>query len=302
MRILHVTDASAAGVLASVTALANAQAAMPEVETVRFCYTPRPESPPHPSIAQNLGGDVEVVRWERSSRRALLGLVRGLRREYRRGDWDLVHLHSSRAGFIGRILAALTDHHAGIVYSPHGFAFNRKDFNPLLVRAFLAMERLALHGGRRIVVVSESEAGVAHTQLRGSQSAVLPNSVDLKVFTSPEVDTESSLQKPIKVVHLGRIMDQKRPRVFADIAARAHKSFPGRFDFTWIGDGDRELLASEDASVKITGWLSADDIRGQLSQSDILLFTSAGEGLPISLLEAQAMRLATIGENVAHRS
>lgn len=302
MRILHVTDAAAAGVLASVTMLARAQAADPNVGEVRVGYTPRPDSPSHTSIAGAIGDGVDVCRWSLTPRTALPGLVRGLLRELARDEVDIIHLHSSRAGFLGRLIATVLKPRAHIVYSPHGFAFNRTDFKALGTSVFLGMERWALHGGRDLILVSDSEAAVATSKLKRARTAVLRNVVDTAVFASPPEDL-GILPDVLKIVHVGRITGQKEPAVFTQIAAKVNRAHPGRFNFTWIGDGDRRLLqldapGNADAAVDITGWVASDEIRLHLTRASAMLFTSVGEGMPISLLEAASMGIPTVGSDV----
>ncbi|AZL10754.1 MAG: glycosyltransferase [Brevibacterium sp.] len=295
MKILHITDAAAGGVLSSISALARSQAADPRYEKVALRYTPRSDSPGHEAIAEIMGPGVELERWSATPRFAVAGLARGLLAELRR-DWDVIHLHSSRAGFLARVFATVLPTRALLVYSPHGFAFNQIEFSPRAARMFLTMERLALRGGRDLVLVSGSEAAVAKQKLPGSRTAVLPNAVDDVAF-APADRQPSSHDGPLEVVHVGRILTQKRPEHFARIAAKAAQEHPGRFSFTWIGDGDRSLLA-DCQDITITGWLTSDGIRRHLSRASILLFTSAAEGMPISLLEAASMGVPTVGADV----
>lgn len=304
MKILHITDASAAGVLAAITNLARAQAEHADVAAVRFCYTPRPESLSHEEIVSAMGPKVEVNRWSTRSRTAVPSLIRGLLMEMRRGEFDLVHLHSSRAGFLGRVIARALHSSAHIVYSPHGFAFDRSDFSVLAAAVFLNLERLALHDNRSLVLVSEGEAAVARTKLPLSQTAVLPNVVDTASFVRAKSGTEGNAaegeDEVLRVLHIGRIMTQKRPEMFAAVAAQAHQVYPGRFEFVWIGDGDRALLhdGSDTSLIEVTGWVAPDELRTHLSRASLMLFTSSGEGMPISLLEASSMEVPTVGSDV----
>lgn len=316
MKILHVTDAAAGGVLSSVTTLARSQAADPRFEHVAVRYTPRTDSPAHEDIRRAMGPGVDVSHWSQRPRGALRGLAWGLLREIR-GDWDVIHLHSSRAGFLGRAFAIVLPTRAHRAYSPHGFAFNQIEFSDTAMRLFRVLERLALHGGRDLVLVSPGESQVAARQLPGARTAVLPNAVDtLSILPTagratgadelrdgaagPSADVDgprTSADRPIEVVHIGRITTQKRPELFAQIAARAQTRHPGEFAFTWIGDGDRSRLGPC-PTITITGWLSPERIRDRLSHASLLLFTSAGEGMSMSLLEAASMGIPAIGSNV----
>lgn len=302
MKILHVTDAAAGGVLSAVTALARSQAADPRFECVALRYTPRTDSPSHEEIRAALGPAVDVAHWSTRPRGSLRGLALGLLRAMR-GDWDVIHLHSSRAGFLGRAIAFVLPTRAHRVYSPHGFSFNQIEFSPAAKRLFRVLERLALLGGRDLVLVSPGESQVAAEHLPQARTAVLPNAIDTTSFlptAGPAAETDgpsADVDAPIEVVHIGRITTQKRPELFAQIAAQVEAQHPGEFDFTWIGDGDRSLLESC-PTITITGWLSPEHIRDRLSHASLLLFTSAGEGMPISLLEAASMGVPAVGSDV----
>lgn len=306
MKILHITDAAAGGVLSSVTTLSRAQSADSRYDEVKVCYTPRADSPRHEEIANGMGQGVLVDRWSLTSKSALAGLTRGLIRELRNDRWDIIHLHSSRAGFLARSLAILFRPHAHLVYSPHCFSFNQSEFSHRQQWLFLTLERLALRGGRDLVLVSDTEAECAAQQLPGARAVVLANAVDTSTFVpAPEPSTH-----PLEVVHLGRVAAQKNPGQFAQIASLARQEYPGRFTFTWIGDGDRQLLDAEADAVDdhshsvatpevfVTGWITQAEIREQLSHASILLFTSVAEGMPISMLEAGSMAIPTVGADV----
>lgn len=311
MKILHITDAAAGGVLTSVTALVRSQAHDSRFSEVSLCYTPRPDSPPHEEIVAGVSSAVRVQRWAPSPRLALVPLLAGVMRELRHQDWDVIHLHSSRAGFAARMSAILLRSRAHLVYSPHGFSFNQAYFSRFLARTFLALERLALRGGRDLVLVSDTEAQVAAEKLPQARTAVLANAIDTSAFSpagQPSGQGQERFERPLEVVHLGRIAKQKRPDHFARIAADVHRELPGRFSFTWIGDGDRSLLDVRDsgahalegtgASVSVTGWVSPTAIRGHLSRASIVLFTSSMEGMPMAVLEAGSMAIPTVGSDV----
>jgi glycosyltransferase involved in cell wall biosynthesis len=95
------------------------------------------------------------------------------------------------------------------------------------------------------------------------------------------------------VVGVGRLVPQKRPFVFLEMAQKLHERNP-EARFVWVGDGE---LAAEwkaavarnglSGAVSCTGWKS--DVRPYLAAADLLLHTAEFEGLPFALIEAMSM-------------
>ncbi|MDP6350066.1 MAG: glycosyltransferase, partial [Chloroflexota bacterium] len=85
-----------------------------------------------------------------------------LARVVRRGRFDVIHAHSSKAGFVGR-QAALFDRRAWVVYSPHGFYFLNFN-NPLKVAIFKWVERLAGRSTDILIALSKGEHAEALRQ------------------------------------------------------------------------------------------------------------------------------------------
>lgn len=307
--ILHITDASSSGVLASVTTLARAQSATPGL-AVTLAYVARRDSPPPEQIRRMAGPDVTVETWARRPRLAVPALLLRTAAALAATRPLLVHLHSSRTGMVGRLVALLTGQRARTVYSPHCFAFDRSDTSAPRRRTLIALERLGGLMGPRLLLVSETEEALARRVLPGVRTAVLRNRVDAAALAararpSPGPGPETSADVFL-VVHVGRIAAQKRPAEFAAVARRwraAHADQPDRAahadhaaaTFRWLGDGERALL---DPSVEISGWLDREDLLAALGRADVLLFTTAGEGLPIAVLEAQALGVPVVAHDV----
>lgn len=309
MRILHVTDASSAGVLTAVTTLARAQSRHPAFAQVVLGYVPRPDSPPPAGIAELTGDAVEVRRWHRGGRTAMAGLTRRLFSALGAAEFDVVHLHSSRSGFLGRGVAALRGQRERTVYSPHCFAFDRTDFGAAPRAVYRVLERLGAGAANRLVLVSESEAQVARTALPGVRTAVLRNSVDVAALERTARE-QAALQNPghatggpgtgggpreLLVVHVGRIQGQKRPEQFAAVAAAVRAALDVPVRFRWLGDGDRSRLSPD---IEVSGWMPHAALVGELARADAMLFTSAGEGMPMSVIEAQTLGVPVIASDV----
>lgn len=297
IRVLHVTDASSSGVLTAVTTLARQQSEDSRFVRVVLAYTLRPDTPPDEDIRALVGGRVEVERWSDSlSAARLIDLMRTLFTRLRTESFDVVHLHSSRSGLLGRWVALFTPQRIRTVYSPHAFAFAYNHWSASRRRLLWALEFAGVIAGRRFVLNSESEQDVARRAFpRGlARTAVLVNAVDVAhlrtIARSPDPD------RPW-FAHVGRIAPAKAPDIFAEVARVVSGREPG-VRGCWLGDGDRSLLGTGEQAIEVSGWLPPHELHQRLSTASALLFTSHGEGMPMAVLEAQAMGIPVVASRV----
>ncbi len=198
------------------------------------------------------------------------------------GRADAVHVHSAKAGFLGRLAAALRGRTRRCAYTPHAWSFWA--VGGAEAKLYLRLERLAAHWCRAIVAVSadERDAGLAAGVGRREQYRVIPNGVDVARF--------GAAREPIpgRVLFLGRLAPQKRP----DLALRALVRVPGA-ELEVANDGpDRarlEQLATELGVAERVRFLGyRDDVPALLARASCLLVTSDYEGASLVVPEAMA--------------
>ena len=198
-------------------------------------------------------------------------------------DPDIVHLHSSKAGFLGRF--ATNCRKRKVLYNPHGFSFLMKNSSKIKRTIYWLIEKVAAFRKCTIIGCSNGEYEEA---LKLTKNAIcINNGIDIDKLKE---DTKSIKLKEnvdfnaLKICTVGRIGYQKNPMLFNEIA----KTFPD-IQFTWIGDGElKNELTSE--NIKITGWKKREEVLKILNENDVFILTSLWEGLPISLLEAMYMK------------
>lgn len=202
---------------------------------------------------------------------------------------DVVHLHSSKAGAVGRFAALGLG--TRLIYQPHGLASLRRDVSPSRRAIFASIEAgLALLGGT-VVACSEGEHAEIRKLVRPEQAALVHNGIDVS-----SVPAARSHKGRLTIGTCGRISPQKRPEYFAEVA----RALRDEADFVWIGDGDDEQgrAALTDAGVRITGWCTRSQALEELSSLHIYVQTSAWEGLPISVIEALAAGLPVVATDI----
>ncbi|MFJ1258245.1 glycosyltransferase [Cupriavidus sp. CuC1] len=296
-KILHLTEALAGGVLHSIALLANEQ--VRAGHSVTLLHSLRPDTPDEEILRQLFDPQVrrviihmrsEIGPMDLKSLTILLGF-------FTRGKYDAIHCHSSKAGALGRIAALLTFQIGKTCYSPHGFSFLRRDVSSRKRMAFLWIERLLHSLGGKISACSATERDYAKIYLKKRHTYLLENAIDLD--TIPEKTPEQRMGDEAVIIAIsGRVTYAKAPWRFAEVARKL--SCEGNTRFMWLGDGDATLKKEwiGDSPVEVSGWLNKARLMQALAGSDIFLFTSLWEGLPIALIEAQAIGIPAVVTNI----
>jgi glycosyltransferase involved in cell wall biosynthesis len=290
LKVLHVTESLGGGVLESLVQLAGAQSAAGH--EVYLLHSRRPDTPSELEINRRFRGLAAVSSVGEGPIPLLLSQLRAAIVDLdRQVQLDVVHLHSSFAGLLRLVVSpSLAER---VVYTPHGYAFMRDDF-PKAVRALTLGAELTLQRRSGTIAVGTGEAEQCRRYLRSTRVSVLHNRVNTR--TIPNHDPAS---RPL-VVNLSRITKHKAADRFAAVAT----ALSTEADFVWIGDGDPRLKERffQNAPVTVTGWLSPDEALVHLARAHVLLSCSRAEGLPLSVVEAQAMGIPVVLSDIpGHR-
>lgn len=282
----------AAGVLSSVERIVEKQSALGTDVTV--AYLRRWDSPTEAELRSRFPADVRLHPLDTgtSRRHDLLALARFVRRAARSGEWDAIHLHSSKAGLVGRVAALGLKRSSKVFYSPHGFAFLRQDLHPLVKHTATITEAVLARAGSGLILVSPSELEVATSSLSAPRVHLVRNGISTNV---PTIARDPEARVPT-VAMIGRVTYQKAPWRFAAVA----RQLEGKARFRWLGSGEEKSVSDwiADAPVDVSGWLPRQELMAALESVDILLFPSLWEGMPISLMEAQAMGIPAVASAI----
>lgn len=155
-------------------------------------------------------------------------------------------------------------------------------------------------------------SGIAAEFMFGSDShaLVIPNAIDGEKYRFNECLRQQKRQalelsnKPV-ILHVGRISRQKNPLGLLDIFQAVHRQRP---DAVLLSVGSGEMWEEFTAAIAEKGLQSAvkclgvrGDVAEILQAADVFLLPSLYEGLPISLLEAQAAGLPCVVSDVITR-
>ena len=193
---------------------------------------------------------------------------------------NIIHLHSSKAGFLGRAAARYLGLSHKVIYTPHGVSFLRKDVSFLKHNIFVALERIGSKFGGKTIACSKSEMEMFHHY--GLSASYIYNGIacEQDEFTH---NLEHGTKDKIRIGTVGRIKAPKNPSLFNKIAL--HFVNEPTIKFVWVGDGElKEQLTAP--NIEITGWLTRNEVDTRLKNIDIYISTSLWEGLPLSVLQA----------------
>lgn len=119
-----------------------------------------------------------------------------------------------------------------------------------------------------------------------------------------EVEHVLVTERP-RVVCIGRLCEQKGQMMLIDAAARLAREGVD-FELVLAGDGEmrpqiehRIATHGLQGKVRITGWISSAQVREELLAARALVLPSFGEGLPIVIMEAMALRRPVLTTYIA---
>ena len=214
---------------------------------------------------------------------------------------DVLHLHSTKAGLIGRAVARVLG--ITVVYTPHGTSWHYT--GPILGRVQRSLERALRPATDLLLSVCPEEAGtfVREIGFHPARVRVIRNAVDLPERTAV-VAARDRLRAALGIspretwlVFVGRLTPEKG----LDVLLQALRSDLAVDGLLVVGDGaDRSWLEAEATAatipVRFCGY--REDVSPFLAAADVFVMPSRSEGLPFSLLEAMAHGLPVVCSSV----
>ncbi len=210
----------------------------------------------------------------------------------------LVHLHSSKAGAVGRLaLFSLGRTRPPSVFTPHGWSWL---VGGRLAPTYRLFERIMSPVTTAVVAVSDEERSHGQAVLgpRAARIEVNYNGVDASRFC-PQGPVASRSDSPL-VVCVGRLCYQRAPDVA--VAALAQMRTPGA-RLRLVGDGeDRAAIEHQVGALGLTGRVEMagfnPDPAPHLRAADVVIVPSRYDGMALILLEAMACGAAIVATRV----
>jgi glycosyltransferase involved in cell wall biosynthesis len=239
---------------------------------------------------------------------ALARLIRLMRRERP----ALVHTHTSKAGFLGRLAARLSRVPA-VIHQPHGHIFYAY-YGPRLTAFYVRLERVAARWTDRIVTLTErgTEEHLAHGIGRRGQFVTIPSGVptaELQARAPTRARARNRLglaADDFVIVGVGRLILVKGFDLLIAALARVLGEVPAA-RVLMVGEGPEQAALTAQAAalgvggrVRLDGAVSGPEggLLDYLAAADVCAAPSRNEGMGRALVEAMALGVPVVGAAV----
>ncbi|MCB0167625.1 MAG: glycosyltransferase [Anaerolineae bacterium] len=170
------------------------------------------------------------------------------------------------------------------------FAKHYKVLRPLV--------RWLWHDADAVVAVSNGLRDFAFQTTPDLPIEVIPNAIELSVFTPP---LHRQSEGPVRLIFVGRFNNFKNVEMLVETACLLEKKGVDNFELYLVGDGERrprvERAAAEKGLTKrvhLMGWLDRAELVEQYRQADIFVTATTWEGMPNTVLEGMACGLPVV--------
>ncbi|SUT90667.1 VI polysaccharide biosynthesis protein [[Actinobacillus] rossii] len=199
---------------------------------------------------------------------------------------DILYLHSTFAGVIGRLAAIGCG--CKVVYNPHGWSFKMNVVDAKKC-VYKIIEYILSFLANKIVTISQSEYNA------GKQIFINKNKLEL-IYNGIDTSENNSVES-LRLTHItdryvigmvGRISEQKNPLFFVEFAKAVHEQYPNSF-FIIVGDGELKETVLEKIqeynlvdNFLITGWVTNPESYIRLFDQAVLFSKWEGFGLAVA--------------------
>ncbi len=292
-KILMVCEAFGGGVFTYVSQLCND---MCDDFDIYLAYSIRPQTPKN--YKDFLDKRIHLIEVKNFGVKGLTNIsndikvIKELRRIEAKVHPDVIHLHSSIAGGMGRL--AYKGKNNTVVYTPHGYAHilmssGKKSKMYEIIEKFLGKTN------SMTLTCCESEDEVAKTLCK--RTAYIETGVNLDDLSASLDGLLPVKNEKFTVFTLGRACVQKQPRLFNRIAELVPNA-----RFVWIGNGELENLLTA-PNVEVTGWKPRKEALAIAKGADAFILCSLGEAIAMSLIENMYIKkLCLVSNTMGNKS
>jgi glycosyltransferase involved in cell wall biosynthesis len=227
-----------------------------------------------------------------------------IKKNIKRNNYDFIHTHSPISSMIIR-LALIRDKNIKVIYTAHGFHFF-KGSSLLSWLIYYPIEKYLSKFTDVLITINNEDYEIAN-RFKATSKYLIPGiGVDFDKFSKNDNQVKklkSSLairDEAIVILSVGELNKNKNHQV---IIKSIYKMKNKNLHYLICGEGSSEISLKKLAETKkLTDQVHflgfRNDINEIMNQSDIFVFPSFREGLPIALIEAMHVGMIIICSNI----
>jgi len=220
---------------------------------------------------------------------------------FRKNRYDIIHTHSAKAGFLGRIAAKIFSRKSKVVHTFHGSSFHK--YQPPLIRyLYFLSEKLAGFCTDYFISVSSVilEKHIKTGIVKNKKCSIVRSGFQIEPYKKCGTLREKMRsyfhinEKDILIGMIGRLFPNKGQEYLLRVFVNISKDYPF-IHLVLVGDGI--LRKAFETYVEInrvknrvyfTGLVKPQDIPAYAAAMDIGVHTSLREGLPRAVVQMLA--------------
>ena len=251
--------------------------------------------------------DVDAVRIQGFGRRVSLGgdvkAFVTLVRDIRTFKPHVIHTHTAKAGFLGRVASIVSLQPSIRVHTFHGHLLNGYFGSVKRSLVVIAEKTLAFFTDQLLAVGDRVRQDLLNAGIGSDKKfGLMPPGLGIGLLpTKKDSQKVLGLQSVgLQCAFIGRVTQIKRPDRFLDVVSEIKKR---NIDLDFFIAGDGELMEmciarikTECLPVTVLGWQS--NMERVLAAADIVILTSDNEGTPLSLIQAGMSALPVVTTRV----
>ena len=223
----------------------------------------------------------------------------------KQNNYDVVHCHSAKAGFLGSLVSSKLKIDK-IIYTVHGY-WAILQYEGIKRKMAILLERFLAKKTTDLVLISKNDIGLSKKMKIGNEAKyrLIYNKITVEKdkIKKGVLRKELNLDQDIKIIgNVSRVDNPKNPFLFVNIAKEYLKNNDSTF-FVWVGDGRLKEQAINyvkklnlEDKVKFIGF--RENGIDYMNDFDLLLLTSNSEGVPITILEAIELNIPILSTDV----
>lgn len=222
-----------------------------------------------------------------------------IRKIIKKENPDILFLHSSKAGALGRI-AGIGIRNLKILYNSHGWAFTM-ECSERKKKIYALIERILSFFTYKIINISEDEYRKAIAYgINSKKMVIIENGIDIEKYKE---NSKIKFLDKFVIGFVGRLSEQKNPMFLIEICEELIKRKEKEFIFYIVGDGElKDKFEKEIKDKKLEGYFFirgwSEKVEKEIRNFDIALMISKWEGFGLVVCEYMAALKPVIAVNV----